>query len=109
MQRLHRAERERGEAQEALRQVRHACLLNIRRAAFGPEIGVRYTEAIRAEIGNECWKLEQFIDRFLAAPAAPAAPEGEARAAFDQDAEGVLRDSRGRARPDVEPRDEPRG
>ena len=49
----------------ALGAVRMHSLLQVRRAAFAPEIGVKYTEAIRADICNEIWRLEQFIDAAL--------------------------------------------
>jgi hypothetical protein len=61
-----RAEFERaGRLERALGSVRRHSLLRIRRAAFAPEIGVRYTETIRAGIAAECARLEQFIDKEL--------------------------------------------
>lgn len=51
---------------EALGRVKMGCLLDVRAAAFGPEIGVRYTETIRAGIAGACARLEQFIDASLA-------------------------------------------
>lgn len=50
---------------EALGVVLMTSLLNIRRAAFAPEFGVRYTEAIRAGIANECARLEDHVRRVL--------------------------------------------
>lgn len=40
-------------------------LLDIRRAAFGPPIGCRYSEAIRADIGGACRTLEQACHKAL--------------------------------------------
>jgi hypothetical protein len=50
------------------------CLLRIRQAAFAPEIGVRYTEAIRAEIEQECRRLEDFVRAQITARAKPHPP-----------------------------------
>ena len=55
---------------EALLSVRLHSLLQIRRAAFSPTIGVRYTEAIRGDIASECARLEAFIDDTLRARSA---------------------------------------
>ncbi len=52
---------------EALRQLKLASLLQVRRAAFAPQIGVRYTEAIRSDIEREIRALEQSVDAALAA------------------------------------------
>lgn len=41
------------------------CLLQIRRAAFAPEIGVRYTEGIRSDIAAECFRLEDACRAYL--------------------------------------------
>lgn len=40
--------------------LRHS-LLQVRRAAFAPEIGVPYTETIRADIEQEILRMEKFI------------------------------------------------
>lgn len=56
------------------------CLLRIRQAAFAPEIGVRYTEAIRSEIEQECRRLEDFVRAQIAARREPRPPPAEARA-----------------------------
>ena len=50
---------------EVLLHVRLHSLLSIRRAAFCPEIGVRYTEAIRFDIEREIRRLEDYIAREL--------------------------------------------
>lgn len=42
-----------------------ASLLDIRRAAFSPTIGVRYSEAIRMEIASACRKLEEACQKAL--------------------------------------------
>ena len=49
----------------ALGVVLKASLLRIRAAAFSPQIGVRYTEAIRAEIAEQCWHLENYVKDVL--------------------------------------------
>jgi predicted nucleic acid-binding Zn-ribbon protein len=59
------------ELAECLKKVRTGSLMAIRRAAFAPEIGVRYSEAIRADISNECWLLERDIDKVLGDPPTP--------------------------------------
>jgi hypothetical protein len=51
--------------------VRLASLLRIRQAAFSPKIGVRYTEAIRADISNACFALEDYIEAALMAGREP--------------------------------------
>jgi hypothetical protein len=61
-------------AESALATVRYQCLLDIRRAAFSPTIGVRYTEAIRSEIAMACFRLESFIDAALADLRSPEPP-----------------------------------
>lgn len=52
-------------AEQALNIALNGSLLDIRRAAFAPDIGVRYTEAIRAEIANACFRLEEGIREAL--------------------------------------------
>ncbi len=51
---------------ETLKQVRIGSLHDIRRAAFAPEIGARYTEAIRLDIADQCRRLEDSIDASIA-------------------------------------------
>lgn len=53
---------------QALVSAREACSLDIRRVAFTPPIGVRYSEDIRLKISAECHRLEERIDRALADP-----------------------------------------
>jgi hypothetical protein len=66
-----RAVAEAATLREALEQVRLASLLRIRQAAFSPKIGVRYTEAIRADISNACFALEDYIEAALMAGREP--------------------------------------
>jgi hypothetical protein len=62
---------------DALGTIRLHSLLAIRRAAFAPTLGVRYSEAIRADIASECARLEQFIDATLAkSPASSVSSSG---------------------------------
>ncbi len=65
----------------ALKAVRLGSLLNVRRAAFAPDIGVRYTEAIRSDIEREVRALEDYIDSALA-QVRPGRPTGEGEAAL---------------------------
>jgi hypothetical protein len=51
---------------EALNQARLISLHDIRRAAFAPTIGVRYTEPIRMDIADQCRRLEDRITAALA-------------------------------------------
>lgn len=51
---------------DALEQALTHSLLEIRRAAFAPEIGVRYTDDIRRGIADECRRLEDFIRATIA-------------------------------------------
>jgi hypothetical protein len=57
---------ERDRLREALHAVKKASLLEIRRAAFAPEIGTRMTEKWRMDIADACRKLEDSIDDALA-------------------------------------------
>jgi len=50
---------------EALNHVLFHSLLCIRRAAFAPEIGCRYTEAVRFDIEREVRRLEDYVRRTL--------------------------------------------
>lgn len=52
---------------EALIEARLMSLHEIRRAAFTPEIGVRYSEEIRLTIAAECTRLEDLVDEALQA------------------------------------------
>lgn len=67
---------------EALLEAVSFSLLEIRKAAFGPEIGVRYTEAIRADIADKCRALEDSIraalDEELSAGVGDSAVTGSA-------------------------------
>lgn len=55
-------------------------LLDVRRAAFGPEIGVRYTEAIRADIAGACRRLEDVCRDALESQHEPPGDGDEAAA-----------------------------
>lgn len=52
-------------------------LMAVRRAAFSPEIGVRYTEAIRAEIADECRRLEDLCRDALESRREPMVVAGD--------------------------------
>jgi hypothetical protein len=54
----------------ALQQIVKHSLLNVRRAAFGPEIGTKMTEAYRADIADECRRLEEIARAALDTPPA---------------------------------------
>jgi hypothetical protein len=64
---LGRAEDRAGRLENALKTVLLDSLLDVRRAAFSPEIGCRYTESIRAEIANACRRLEDHVRAALEA------------------------------------------
>lgn len=49
-------------------------LLDIRRAAFAPELGVRYTEAIRSDVAGSCARLEQACHAILDGKPQPELP-----------------------------------
>jgi hypothetical protein len=54
------------ECEASLRRIHLGCLLDVRRAAFSPPLGARYTEAIRNDISQECARLENEAKRTLA-------------------------------------------
>jgi len=61
VRRAEEAEQERDRLREALGSLLKHSLLQVRAAAFGPKIGVRYTEAIRSSIEQEIRRMEDFI------------------------------------------------